>query len=282
MRAAVSPSAAIVTAAGVGIGLSEHSVVLAVVLGAGAWLGRMAVAVAAAGRRRRKGQRPTADVDPWAVPEPWRQYVRQALASRQRFDQTVAQLPPGPVRDRLLVLQPRLWGATEEVWSVARRGSTLGGSTSGNALGGAPASVEALSTELRRVQAERAVASPSDRSVALARSEEAIAAQLRAAHRAQEVKAQMLDRLRLLTAGLDDVVTRVLELSLAQAAGGADGSSEAATGSVDALAEEITALQQGLQEASEASTGAGPAPTSDLSQAATLHPALPPSPPTAP
>jgi hypothetical protein len=282
MRAAVSPSAAIVTAAGVGIGLSEQSVVLAVVLGAGAWLGRMAVAVAQAGRRRRKAERPTTDADPWAVPEPWRQYVRQALASRQRFDQTVAQLPPGPVHDRLLVLQPRLWEATEEVWSVARRGSTLGGSASTNALGGAPPSVETLSTELRRVQAERAGASPSDRSVALARSEEAIAAQLRAAHRAQEVKAQMLDRLRLLTAGLDDTVTRVLELSLAQAAGGADGSLEAATGSVDALAEEITALRQGLQEASQASTGAGSAPTPDPSQAATLHPALPPSPPTAP
>ena len=89
-RAAVSPSAVVVTAAGVGIGVLDHSVVLAIVLGAGAWLGRMAVAVlrtAGAGRRL-----PLVTIDPFAVPEPWRQYVRQAVGARQRFDAAVAQL----------------------------------------------------------------------------------------------------------------------------------------------------------------------------------------------
>src|SRR6516165_12788368 len=77
-RAAVSPSAAIVTAAGFLLGLAAQSLTLAIVLAVVAWLGRMVVAIA---RTRRRGRRlPLVTIDPFAVSEPWRQYVRQAMA----------------------------------------------------------------------------------------------------------------------------------------------------------------------------------------------------------
>jgi hypothetical protein len=273
LRAAVSPSAAVVTAAGAGIGLlaDPHSAVLAVILGAGAWLGRMAVAVF---RVRRKRALPAITMDPWAVPEPWRQYVRQALGARQRFDQTIAGWAEGPLRDRLVQIQPQLWQATGEVWSIAQRGAALEGTVRGVVAGGARPSIVQLSTELQQVQAQRQRTAASDRQASLARSEEAIAAQLRAAHRSQEAKAEVLDRLRVLTAQLDEAVTQLLELGLEQAGGAPEGSADEAAGSVDALVEEIVALHQGLREAGAASSGEelpGPAPAHP--------PALPPSPP---
>jgi hypothetical protein len=273
VRAAVSPSAAIATAAGAGIGLlaDPHTAILAVILGAGAWLGRMTVAVL---RVRRKGRRPLVNIDPFAVSEPWRQYVLQALGARQRFNQTISTWPAGPLRDRLVQIQPQLWQATDEVWSVAQRGAVLEGTVRGVATGAARPSIGQLSAELQQVQAERQRTVASDRQTSLARTEEAIATQLRAAHRSEEAKAEVLDRLRVLTARLDEAVTQLLELGLEQAGGAAEGSAEAAAGSVDALVEEIAALHQGLREAEAASSGeesSGSAPA--------LPPALPPSPP---
>src|ERR1700722_1558511 len=170
VRAAVSPSAVVVTAAGAGIGLlaDPHTAILAVVLGAGAWLGRMAVAVVRS-RRPRRGL-PVVTIDPFAVAEPWRQYVRDALAARQRFDAALAQWPAGPQRDRLVMLQPRLWQGTYEGWAVAHRGAALGATTAGSAATGlARPSAGQLSRDLQRVQAERQRTPPSDRQAALAR-----------------------------------------------------------------------------------------------------------------
>jgi hypothetical protein len=276
VRAAVSPSAVIVTAAGAGIGLlaDPHTAILAVLLGAGAWLGRMGVAVFGVWRKRGL---PVVTIDPWAVPEPWRQYVRQALGARQRFDQTLTTWTAGPLRDRLSELQPQLWRATEEVWAIAQRGAVLGGSNPVPAASGAARpSIVQLSKDLRRTQAERQRAGASDRQAALARSEEAIAAQLRAAHRTEAAKDEVLDRLRLLTAQLDEAVTQLLQLGLEQVSGGmAEGSADRVAGSVDALVEEIAALHEGLREAGAASSGAD-APSAPRPEST---PALPPSPP---
>jgi hypothetical protein len=275
VRAAVSPSAIVLAAAGVGIGLAAHSAILAVVLGAGFWLGRMTVAVF---RSRRKGRRlPLVTIDPYAVPEPWRQYVREAVGARQRFDQTVSQWPDGPLHDRLVLLQPRLRRATEEVWAVAQRGAALDGTVRGVPTGSARPSVAQLSAELQSIQAERQRTSASERQAALARTEEAIAAQLRAAHRAEAVKAETLDRLRVLTAHLDEAVTQLLELGVNEAA--SEASVEQVAGSVDALVEEIAALDQGLREVGAASLGADASGAQLPGSVAALPPPAPPSPP---
>jgi hypothetical protein len=274
VRAAVSPSAIILAAAGVGIGLAAGSVILAVILGAGAWLGRMAYAVFRSRRRRRL---PLVTIDPYAVPEPWRHYVRQALGARQRFDHTVAPWPPGPLHDRLMLLQPRIGQATEEVWAVAQRGAALTGTVRGVPTGVAQPSMVQLSAELRRVQAERQRTDAPDRQAALGRSEEAIAAQLRAARRSEAAQAEVLDQLRLLTARLDEAVTQVAQLGLDPLVG--EGAVDQVAGSVDALGEEITALHQGLRAAEAASSGAEASIGELPAPAPALPPLAPPSPP---
>jgi hypothetical protein len=278
VRAAVSPSAIVLFAAGVGIGLAAGSVTLAVVLGVVAWLGRIAFAVFRSRRKRRR--LPVVTIDPFAVPEPWRQYVRQALGARQRFDQTLSQWPAGPLHDRLMLLQPRIGQATEEVWAVAQRGAALTGTVRGVPTGAAQPSIVQLSAELRRVQAEQQQVTASDRQAALARSEEAIAALLRAARRSEEAQAEVLDHLRLLTARLDEAVTQVAQLGLDP--GGSEGALDQVAGSVDALGEEISALHQGLQAAEAASSGAevpGEAVPLAPAPAPALPPVAPPSPP---
>ena len=109
-------------AGGVAIGLAAGSTILAVVLGVGAWLSGAGVALS---RSPGAGGRRGGAIDPWAVPEPWRQYVRQARRAGQRFDQAIDQWPAGPLQDRLLTLQPLVAQAAEEVWSVAQRGAAL-------------------------------------------------------------------------------------------------------------------------------------------------------------
>jgi hypothetical protein len=280
-RAAVSPSAIVLAAAGVGIGLLAQSVVLAVVLGAGAWFVRLLVAaMRAPGRRPRL---PVVTIDPYAVPEPWRQYVRQAQSAQQHFDASLSTWPAGPLRDRLLMLQPRLREGVNEVWVVAQRGAALGGTVAGKSQ----PSVVQLSAELRQVQAEQQRTQAPDRQQALARTEEAIAAQLRSAHRTEDARSELLDRLRLLTARLDDAVTQLLGLGLEQAAGSAEGLADAATGSIDALLDDIAALHEGLREAGAASAGAQPLPPlppvdPHVVPPEVVQPVAPPSPPTAP
>jgi hypothetical protein len=246
----VSPTAIVVTAAGFLIGLAAESLTLAVVLAVVAWLGRMVVAIARTRRRL-----PLVEIDPIAVSEPWRQYVRQALAARQRFDQAVSQWPDGPLKERLVMLAPRLGRATEEVWTVAQQGAALDGTVRGVSTGAVRPSIDELSAELRRVQAERQQTSAPERQATLARSEDAIAGQLRAVRRSEAARAEVLDRLRLLTAQLDEAVTRVLSLGLDRPAG--DGTVQEVAGSVDALLEEISALHQGLREAEVAASGVG-------------------------
>ena len=128
-------------------------------------------------------------LDPYAVPEPWRQYVRQAVGAQQRFDSSVAGWPAGPLRDRLVRSSPGYGRVSTRCgWWPSGRGP--GG---GRGRQGQP-SVDQLSAQLRQVQAEQQRTPASDRQQALARTEEAIAAQLRAARRTDDVKAELLDR----------------------------------------------------------------------------------------
>src|ERR1700722_19916527 len=147
-RAATSPTAIVLTGAGVAIGVAAHSIIRAVVLGACGRAGRMAVALARSARRERV-RRPRPDViDPWAVPEPWRQFVKDAQSAQNRFAQTLDRWPEGPLHDRLALVQIRVAEGANEVWQVAKQGAAL-----------ASASSEShrlqLSEQIQAVQAER-------------------------------------------------------------------------------------------------------------------------------
>jgi hypothetical protein len=253
VRSAVSPPAIVAAAIGAGIGVLAQSVILAVVLGVGFWSVLMMVEAFARARRRRAAQPKPAQLDPWSVPEPWRQLLHQADSAQSRFDDAVKEWPAGPIRERLTDLQPRLWGDVEDIGTIARRGAALSSWTAGVPATGRP-SADQLAEQLRQTEAEkqRLAGRSARRDASLARTEEAIAAQIRAVRSAEEARSVVLDRLRVVVARLDETVTSLLVLG----AGGGETQAGSVTASLDEINEEITALLHGLAEATSTSSGA--------------------------
>ncbi len=121
----------------------------------------MAAGMFARARRQRAAQPKPAELDPWSVPEPWRQLLQQALNAQSRFDQAIQDWSPGPIRERLTGLQPRLWADVEDIGTIARRGAGLSAWVSvhpghGAALGG-PAGRAAAPDGGREAEAGREV-----------------------------------------------------------------------------------------------------------------------------
>jgi hypothetical protein len=253
VRAAVSPTAIAAAAVGVGIGLLAQSVIVAVILGVGFWSVRMAAGVFAR-RRRQKAARPKpAQLDPWSVPEPWRQLLHQADSAQSRFDSAIKDWPPGPIQERLADLQPRLWADVTDIGTIARRGAALSAWNSGVPATGRPTARQ-LAEQLRQTEAERQrlAGRSASRDASLARTEEAIAAQIRAVNSASEAESMVLDRLRIVVARLDETVTSLLVLG----AGGGEAQADEVRASLDQINDEVTALLRGLAEATSTSTEA--------------------------
>lgn len=209
----------------------------AIVLGTGAfagvgWLARVALATVGAGPRRER-------IDPFALSEPWRHFVRGALQAQARFDRTVSQARPGPLRDRLHDVGRRIDAGVRECWLVAQEADELED---------AIATLDAAGA--RRRLEELGQGDQDDPTVA--RMKEALDTRLATAARMQAVVEQARDKLRLLDARLGEAVARGVELSVRTDAGaeavglGAD---------VEDLLLELTALRQALEE-----TGGGTAP----------------------
>lgn len=245
VRAAVSPTAVAAAAVGAGIGVLDRSAVVAAALAVVGWTGRMLAAVVGQRRRQRAARPRPAEMDPWSVPEPWRQLLQQALSAQTRFDQAVAAWPPGPTRDRLTELQPRVYQEVAQLGATARQGAAAAGWNGGTFPSGRPSSGE-LKDELARIQADRVRLGDSSpaRSAELGRREEAVAAQLRSVHRAQQAQAAIHDRLRLAVARLDETVTDLLTVEIGAVGQEPSGLSSA----LDELSDGITTLRAALTE----------------------------------
>ena len=237
-RAAVSPSGLVLAGAGTGLGLLVGWPVLAAVaVGASLWGMRVAVAAARAAGRRHRAQRPET-IDPYAVPDPWRRFVRESLTAQAKFDQAVARCQPGPLRDRLQEVALRVHDGVRECWRVAHLGAALDAALAGLDL-------ERTSGELRRLQETRGPGSVGSAEQSVDATEAALAAQLQAGRRVQAAEQRATDRLRVLTAQLNAAVASAVELSL-------DASDPAAAselaGSVNSVVGEIESLRQALEE----------------------------------
>lgn len=245
VRAAVSPSAAVATAAGAGIGLLDRSIILAAVLAICGWSGRVIVAFAQRRRHERAVRPRPAQLDPWSLPEPWRQLVQQAQAIQSRYDQAFTTWPPGPTRDRLAGLQPRVYEEVSRLGATARQGAAAGGWTSAMPAAGKP-SVDSLASELKQLEAKRARlgdGAPA-RLADLNRREEAVAAQLRAAHQSSRAEAEIQDRLRQAVARLDETITELLVVESTRS-----GADPGGLGSrLDELTDGLASLQAAITE----------------------------------
>ena len=230
-RAMTSPSAIVLAGVGVAVGVAASLPIVAVVgLGAAGWAGRVALAVGRGPRRER--------IDPFALGEPWRHWVREAVQAQSRFDQVVRGTRPGPFKDRLVEIGDRLAVGVDETWRVARHGQRLREARRRIDVNDVSRQLEAA-----RRDADEA---PADAS-SLARTTEALEAQLASAERMDGVIAETRDRLRLLDARLGEAVARSVELSIQVVDVGQLGGLGA---DVDDAVDELEALRLALDEAS--------------------------------
>lgn len=236
----MSPAAAAATAVGVGIGVADHSAILAVVLGAVGWAGRMAAALVRRRRLEHAARPHPAEVDPWSVPEPWRQMLAEAAAAQHRFDRAVDSWPSGPTRDRLEELRPRVWSEVAALVVVAHQGAAAAGGP------GAAARPFPTTEELRALQREKATTQPgSARAAEIERREAALAAQLRARRRRDEVTGALQDRMRTALARLDEAVSDLVALGAESAV---DSAGAGVGDALDELSDGIASLRSALSE----------------------------------
>lgn len=190
------------------------------------WLGALALA----GLKYSAGaDRPDA-IDPFALREPWRFYVRDAKRAERDVAEILDTVSAGPVLDRLRSMHDRLDVGVDEVWAIASRAQTLFD---------ARRSIDV--DELRR----RLGAAEDDPNTS-AEQVTALRSQLDSADRLEERLDTAQQRLKTLDARLGETVVRTRELATSVGdIGGADG----LAANVNDLVDELEALRLGLEEA---------------------------------
>jgi hypothetical protein len=223
-RALTSPWTWALVVAGGAVGFVAGGPAGAVALGALAGAARVGVA----GLKRPARPR----IDPFALGEPWKRLVQDAVQAQNRFGDIVRAARAGPTRDRLDDIGCRIAEGVEDAWAIGQAGGLL-------------------SDARRRIDVEqvrRRLAEAGEGSDTAA----ALQAQLDSAARLDATIADTRDRLRLTTARLDEAVVRAAEV--AARAGDPTGLDQLGT-DVELLVDDLEALRRGLDEVDRPSTG---------------------------
>ncbi|MGH9137219.1 MAG: hypothetical protein ACRD0G_09260 [Acidimicrobiales bacterium] len=225
-RAMTSPLGILLAGAGAAAGiLLDQGPIGAVALGAAAWGARVLAAIPRSDAAARR-------IDPFALKEPWRRDVQDAVQAQNRFREAVAEARSGPLRERLQEIADRISVGVEEAWRVGQQGQTLMNARRHIDAAGA-------ARELAELEEHGVAGQASERTA------EALRAQLGAAERMDGAIADARDRLRLTNARLDEAVARAVELSV-QA--GDVSELQGLGDDVEALVTDLEALRQGLEE----------------------------------
>lgn len=228
-RAITSPAGILLAGAGASAAILVGAPIAAIfAAGAAAWAARVAVAVP---RNNTDGR----TIDPFALQDPWRSFVRSAQQAQGKFDEAVRGAKRGPMRDRLTEIGNRLGDAVLECWRIARQGQALTDARK----------------QLDTGDAERELAGLDRTSPSYDKTAEALQAQLASAQRLETTITDARDRLRLLDARMDEAVARAIELSVR----GGDVELGGLGNDVDGLVGDMEALRQGLEEADRAAPG---------------------------
>ena len=183
------------------VGLVGGAIALVLVVGGRWWLASLAAVViwvlriGIAWRLAERVKNLPHRIDPFALREPWRFFVRDALAAQRRFSAATGAFDPGPLRDRLIEIAARVDQGVEECWEVAQRGQDLTDTR------------RTIDIEHIRRTVDSAVLPPGD-----ARRSSA-EAQLASHDRIQELEDDTRTRLEILDARLEESVVRAAELS---------------------------------------------------------------------
>lgn len=244
-RALTSPSGILATGAGAAVGIvatAPLSLPLAVggaVLGGAIGLGaRLAAALPGKGAGPR--------IDPFAVDEPWRGEILDAVRARARFSQAVGGFRSGPLQETLHTIGDRLDEALDQCWQVTQQGQRLSDAR-------AEIDLRDVDRDLARATEHEPVSTRGEQ--VRAETVRALEAQRAAAGRMDELIERTEAELHLINARLDESVTQAIELSVS------DGTSSAAPlgASVEAIVGDLEALR--LAMASLEGTDPGPAST---------------------
>lgn len=172
---------------------------------------------------------PQERIDPFAIGEPWRHFVKGALTARNRFDDAMRPTKPGPLKERLLGIRQSIDEGVREVWEVAKQAQNV--SQARKAL-----DVPSLRRRLESLQATEA-----DTAV----TEGSIQAQLESAARLEAVIDDATTKLQVLEAQLTEAVTRAIEVA---ALANHDDDLAGVGSAVDEVVDSLEALRLALSE----------------------------------
>ena len=171
-----------------------------------------------------------ARIDPFALREPWRFFVRDALQARTRFAEALAHTPDGPLRTRLLEIGDALTASVEHCWEAACTG-------------------QRLSDARRRIDAERLerdLASLPGGDARIGSIDAQLASHARLTMREESVR----DELERIEFRLEEAVVRAEELGTRA---GTLGDVEHVGAAISDVVHELEALRLGLDDVEELS-----------------------------
>ena len=163
-------------------------------------------------------------IDPFAVQEPWRQFVQGAQRSAVKLHQTVEAVRAGPIHDRLASIVTKLDHGLDETWQIARRGHDIDQLV--HRL--EPAALRSKLEMLQQLGATEAIAS--------------VEGQLESVDRLKAQSSNTANTLRLAQTRLEELVARAAEVSVGA------GDTDAYEHDVEDLVVELEALRQAVQE----------------------------------
>lgn len=232
-HALTSPSGILAAGAGAAVGIvatAPFSIPVAILGGlAGGAIGLGGRLLAAMPRDADRSR-----IDPFAVQEPWRHSVIDALQAKVRFEQAASSFAAGPLRDAVARVGGQVAEAVDQCWEVAQQGDLV-------ARARANIDDRAITRELTRLRTSIGDADPNDTQ---ARTLDALRSQAESAERLDRVLAETTDRLDLLNARLDQSVTQAIELSVSNRAGDAD----AIGADVGRIVEELETLRLAMAD----------------------------------
>ncbi|NNE72450.1 MAG: hypothetical protein HKN26_02195 [Acidimicrobiales bacterium] len=176
---------------------------------------------------RGRADRLSPRIDPFALKEPWRFYVREAMQARSRVNESLTALPKGPLRDRLVELANRLGAGVDECWRISRRGQAL-------AEARRTIDSDRIEAELTRARVD----GESGERVA------ALESQLAAAQRLDSLVDDTTEQLRTLEARMDETAARAAELASVNSSPESLG---LLVDDVSQVVDELEALRLGLE-----------------------------------
>jgi hypothetical protein len=168
-------------------------------------------------------------IDPFAIGEPWRFFVRDAVTARNRFDDALRSARPGPLKDRLTTIRESVESGVRECWEVAKQAQTI-------AEARKAIDVPALRRRLGTLEARDADTQATERS---------IQSQLESAARLDSVLTDVTSKLEILEAQLTEAVTRAIEVS---ALAGHDDDLTGVGTKVEEVVDNLEALRAALAE----------------------------------